>query len=63
MSLLIMLFDVELPNELKGFLFYAQVSGPAIIPVMIVMSVVGYCEGDWAGVQTVCGCPDNDLCK
>ena len=25
-SLLIMLFDIELPNELKGFLFYAQVS-------------------------------------
>ena len=25
-SLLIMFFDIELPNELKGFLFYAQVS-------------------------------------
>ena len=25
-STLILLFDIEVPNELKGFIFYAQVS-------------------------------------
>jgi hypothetical protein len=37
-SLLIMLFDIELPNELKGFLFYAQVIGLVYRPYAVVQT-------------------------
>lgn len=37
-SLLILFFNVELPNELKGFLFYAQVIGLIYRPYVVVQT-------------------------
>ncbi len=57
MSTLILLFDVELPNELKGFFFYAQVSGRSL--ALSVLPGVTWCYtlslGGGVGVPALCG--------
>lgn len=42
-STLMLLFDIELPNELKGFLFYAQVSRVLVM----VLHHVTFCIYRW----------------
>lgn len=58
-SSLILIFNIELPNELKGFIFYAQVSSQSLHCVMPhhavshrITQVVGLVYSPYVVVQT-----------
>ena len=59
-ALLAFVFNKELPNELKGFVFYAQVWLPHLcvlgtISIIVHPSMLNSfsCAGDWAGIPTI----------
>jgi len=50
-SILILLVDFELPIELKGFIFYAQVR--RLLYTKVWYLLFSHCSGDWTGLQTL----------
>ncbi len=58
-ALLVLTFDTELPNELKGFVFYAQVSAHYSYTATVIMIMTSSCTraGDWFGVSAICCTP------